>query len=50
MIYFPLLIFVAATIWIAGWRKALEITAASFFLCRIFGVGFNVLFTSVNPS
>lgn len=42
MVYLPLLVFVSVTLWIAGWRKALEITAASLFICFIFGIGFDV--------
>ena len=43
MIYLPLLVFVGVAVWIAGWRKALEITAASLFICFLFGVGFGIL-------
>lgn len=43
MIYLPLLVFIDVTVWVAGWRKAFEITAASLFICLIFGVGFGVL-------
>jgi hypothetical protein len=43
MLYLPLLVFVGVTVWIAGWRKALEITGVSLFICLIFGVGFGVL-------
>jgi hypothetical protein len=43
MIYFPLLVFIAVTIWIAGWRKALEIIGLSLLVCLIFGIGFNIL-------
>lgn len=43
MIYLPLLVFVGVAVWVAGWRKALEITAASLFICLIFGVSFGVL-------
>lgn len=43
MIYIPLLVFVGVTVWIAGWRKALEITAVSLFICLLFGVGFGTL-------
>lgn len=43
MLYLPLLIFVAVTVWIAGWREALEITATSLFICFLFGIGFGVI-------
>jgi hypothetical protein len=43
MIYLPLLVFVGVTVWIAGWRRALEITAASLFICFLFGVGLGVV-------
>jgi len=50
VVYLPLLVFVGVTIWIAGWRKALEITAASVFICLLFGIGFGVLMpTSIIP-
>ncbi|MGB9203742.1 MAG: hypothetical protein WCB94_07155 [Terriglobales bacterium] len=42
MIYLPLVVFVGVTVWIAGWHKALEITAGSLFICFIFGIGFGV--------
>lgn len=40
MIYLPLLVFVCVTVRIAGWRKALEITAVSVFICLLFGLTF----------
>jgi hypothetical protein len=41
MIYLPLLVLVCVTIWVAGWRKALEITAVSAFICLLFGLNFS---------
>lgn len=41
MISLPLLVLVCVTIWVAGWRKALEITAVSAFICLLFGLNFS---------
>ena len=41
MIYASLLIFVAVAFWRAGWRKGLEITGISSFICFIFALTFS---------
>ena len=41
MVYVPLLILVTVAFWVAGWRKGLEITILSAFLCLLFGIWFH---------